>query len=374
MVSKLKKMQLYVPSLIKPYTNPGIRGLLYSWAGEDDLVVQAINDAKEQIYVATAQAHYLNWLGSNVGVFRPSEFNLSDVLFRRLIPALSFAPKQVLPSVKDVLDIFFGENNPKVFVAEVRPNQIEIQIPSSVPALRRSLAGSHHFHNYSGIIDSIDNVAKELVISLDGDDKELKEDELANAMIAQGLHFEIIVSNTVGDNSVQFGAGADLSLFTAGERFMMAGINNYPGSFITDPSAPVVVTKYRGILGQSITAGVVTPNLTMTDASGIPDEPGLLMFNYGKPNQEILIKYYGRPNNSTILIDPSYNFLFDHTSGELVNVIKTPNPKPDKYGSDYKVYLVGVTAARVLAQRIIESIIAAGVVINWTIISPEIKC
>lgn len=374
-LTKFKKMSRFIPSLYKPESNPYVRGLLTAWAGEDDLITQAVVDAKEQLFIATAQLRFLDALGSNVGVFRPTDFNLPDELFRQLIPALSFAPKQVIPTIKRVLGIFFGANNPRVLVHEIRENRIEIQIPSTVPALRRSLKGSHHFHNYSGVITSVDNLAKEIVVNLDGTQKQLYIDELENSKFGVDLKANTILSNTAGNSGVtfQFSAGDDLSGYTAGERFNVAR-PKYPGSFIPDPSQAFTVTSQRGVLGQSITAGSIVPTCTMLDASGLPNAIGKLVFNYGKPNEESLISCFGRPNNTTIFLDPVYIFTRDHSPGESVNLIITPYQKPDVLGRDYSVYLVGVTAARILAQRIVESIVAAGVVINWTVVGPVIDC
>lgn len=375
MVTKLAKLQRYMPSLYKPEINPFIRGLLATWAEEDDKLVKAVQDAKEQLYVVTAQLDFLNALGSNVGVFRPTEFNLPDDLFRQLIPALSFAPKQVIPTIRRVLEVFFGVNNPRVTIHEIRENQIEISIPSTVPALRRNLRGSHHFHNFSGTILSVDNMSKDIVVDIDGTDKSLYLDELQNGLFGSGLNSRTILSNTVGNNPVtfQFGAGDDLSVFSPGQRFN-ASHQKYPGSFIPDKTKAFSVTKQRGILGQSITAGSILPTCTMLDASGIPNAVGKIVFNYGKPNEESLISYFGRPNNSTIFLDPVYIFSKDHSPGESVNLIITPYQKPEVSGADYSVYLVGVTAARILAQKIVESIIAAGVVINWKVTGPIIDC
>lgn len=374
-LTKFNKMARYVPSLYKPEANPYIRGLLTAWAGEDDLIVQAVVDAKEQLFIATAQLRFLDALGSNVGVFRPTDFNLPDELFRQLIPALSFAPKQVIPTIKRVLDVFFGANNSRVLVHEIRENRIEIQIPSTVPALRRSLSGSHHFHNYSGVISSIDNLTKEIVVDLDGTLKLLYVDELADAKFGASLKANIILSNTTGNSGVtfQFSAGDDLSGYTVGERFNISR-PKYPGSFIPDTTQAFTVTGQRGVLGQSISAGAIVPTCTMLDASGLPNAIGKVVFNYGLPNEESLISYFGRPNNTTIFLDPVYTFTKDHVAGESVNLILTPYQKPDVLGRDYSVYLVGVTAARILAQKIVESIVAAGVVINWTVVGPVIDC
>jgi hypothetical protein len=373
-LTKFNKMTRYLPSLYKPEANPFIRGLLTSWAGEDDLIVQAVVDAKEQLFVATAQLGFLDALGSNVGVFRPTDFNLPDELFRQLIPALSFAPKQVIPTIKRVLDVFFGVGNPRVLIHEIRENRIEIQIPSTVTALRRNLKGSHHFHNYSGEISAVDNLLKEIVVNIDGV-KTLYVDELEDSKFGVGLKANTILSNTAGNTGVtfQFSAGDDLSGYTVGQRFNVSR-PRYPGSFFPDPSQAFSVTSQRGVLGQTITAGSIVPTCNMTDASGIPNTVGKLVFNYGKPNEESLVTYFGRPNNTTIFLDPVYAFTKDHVAGESVNLILTPNQPPHPSGVDYSIYIVGVTAARVLAQRIVESIVAAGVVINWTVIGPVIDC
>jgi hypothetical protein len=378
--SKLEKYQRYIPGLYKPQTNIYIRGLLYSWAGEDDKIFQAIKDAKEQIFVKTARLEYLDSLGSNVGVFRPTAFNLSDEMFRELIPLLSFYPKQVVPTMKKVLDIFFGEDNPRVFIHEINPNEIKIRIPSTVPALRRDLRGSHHFHVYSGTINTIDNIGKEMTITLDlppisGDEKVLKENEWTGGLIGVKSKALYIEGNDVGNTNVavQFSIGADLSVFTVGDHFRVV-LPTYPGSFIPNPDATFSVAGQRGVLGQSLNIGSIYPSVTMTDASGIPNTVGYVILDYGKTNQEGPIRCFGRPNNTTLFLDPVYAFTKNHSPGEIINVIKSPYIKPNTNGSDYSIYLVGIEAARLLAQQIVESLVAAGVVVSWDIVGPLIEC
>lgn len=377
-MAKFDKMANFVPGLFNPYNNTYVKGLLYAWSSEDDLLVQACQNAKEQLFVKYAQLRFLDALGSNVGVFRPAAINLADSQYRELIPALSFRPKQVVPTIKLVLDVFFGAGNPRVLVNEINPNEIVIQIPSSVPSLRRQLQGSHHFHNYSGVVQSIDNLNKEMIVDFDAaypsDSKSMKADELAGGELGQGVRRRTkIMSNSTGRLGVvlQFALGEDLSIYQTGQRFMVVNVPNYVGSFIPDPTRPYTVTQKRGLLNQSIVAGNIYTTLSMTDASSIPDAPGRLVFKFAREGEEADIKYYGRPNNTTLLIDPAYTFTKNHSIGDVVNVIVKPYNKPAIDGSDYSVYLVGVTAARILAQQIVESIVAAGVVIRWTISEPS---
>jgi hypothetical protein len=372
-MSKLEKMQRFLPSFYKPSTNTNVKGLLYSWSVEDDLIIQAIQDAKEQLFVKYAQVNYLDTLGSNVGVFRPTAIGLADTQYRELIPALSFYPKQVRPTIKKILEVFFGVGNPTVQISESNPNEIVIQIPSSVPALRRTLKGSLHFHNYAGAITSVDNIAKTLTVDIYGTNKNLILDELKDAVLGQGYLTYPILSNTVGNSSVviQFDVTADLSLLDTTKNFMISNVPNYAGSFFPDTTRAFSVKKERGILGQNIVAGNVYPTLTMQDASGIPDSPGRLIFDFGNGKQEEDIKYFGRPNNTSLLLDSSYAFLNNHSIGSVVNVMVKPYIKPAINGEDLSIYFVGVTAARVLAQQIVESVVAAGVVVRWRVVYPK---
>lgn len=369
-MSKLEKMIRFLPNFYKANTNSGVRGTLYAWSGEDDKVVQAIKDARDQLFVLTAQLQYLDALGSNVGVFRPTAFNLADALYRKLIPTLSYHPKQVKPTIAEVLGVFFGEGNPIVQISEVNPNEIVIQIPGAVPALRRTLRGSHHFQNYSGSIVSIDNVLKQMTVAMEGE-KTLKQSELYDGYFCQGLNSVKILDNSEGNTNiiVQLGVGEDLSLFDVTKKFVCL-VKNYNGSFIKDPTRPFSVRGLRGILGQSIVKGNIYPTISMQDASSLPNSEGYLIFNLSYSNEESMVKYLSRPNNTTLLIDPIYSFQQDHGAGEVVNLIETPPHQTRIDGSDYAIYVVGVEAARILAQDIIQSVVASGVVIRWIVKEP----
>lgn len=370
-MGKFQKMARFLPSTLKPDTNTYVKGVLFAWSEEDDLIVEQVQEAKKQIFVKYASLGFLDALGSNVGVFRPTAVNLNDEQFRALIPALSFSPKQVKPTIRKVLDAFFGVGNPRVKIVEVGLNEIIIQIPSSVPALRRSLRGSHHFTSNSGVITAVDDIGKTVTVDM-YTTKVAKVDEFLGGKLGQGLNSLTIQSNSAGSTPIlQFPASTDLSDLVVGENFMVSGLSSYKGSFIPNPTRAFSVTRFRGTIGQNIVAGNIYPNLIMGDASGIPDAPGRLIFSFGRNNVEADIKYFGRPNNTSLLIDPAYVFSKDHAAGEVVNVIVKPYNQPRTSGQDLAVYLVGVTAARVLAQDIVKSAVAAGVVIRWRVVEPE---
>lgn len=85
-----------------------IRGLLKAWGVADDEIEVQIQNTKDQLFVATAEGRYLDFLGNNVGVPRDPDLGLSDDDFRKLIPVLSFYPKQVRHTIIALLDVFWG--------------------------------------------------------------------------------------------------------------------------------------------------------------------------------------------------------------------------------------------------------------------------
>lgn len=347
---------------MRPTINPNIRALLTAWAEGDDDVIAQISAAKDQLFVQTALSSFLDLLGSNVGVFRNPTFNLSDDTFRDLIPVLSYSPKQVKDTIIQILDIFFGTGNSSC--KEINPNEIVIIIPSTIPG-NKELRGSFHLTSYDGLVDSIDTTFNTITIDLNDTTQSLQFDELKNGTFGQNQDSATILSSASGTTNVllQFATTADLTVFTAGNEFNMVAVG-YQGSFLPDPNAAFTLRSLRGVLGQSITAGQSFSILQMTDASNIPDNVGSIIMNFGRNTQDGPIDYFSRPNNSALFIDPSFVFVNDHSSGEPVNLIEVPYVDPNVDGTDYSIYLANVTSSVVLAQQIIQTVVAAGVVVR----------
>ena len=269
-------------------------------------------------------------------------------------------------------------DNPDILVTEISPNEVNIQIPYAVSSFRRSLIGACHLSGYCGTITSIDDANHDITVQFYQDrytSRSIAADRLIGMFFNQGGFAEEILENTVstdGAVTIHFSIGADLTRYTEDKQFVIID-SNYPGSHIPNPSAEFTMTSYRGILGQSIVAGSTHATLVMTDASSIPDASGTLVLDFGKGNEESGLGYFGRPNNRLLSIDPAYTFENDHESGEVVSVIVQPYREPRGNGSDYSAYLVDVEYARLLAQDIIETLVAAGIVVNWTVVQPQIN-
>lgn len=75
---------------------------------------------------------------------------------------------------------------------------------------------------------------------------------------------------------------------------------------------------------------------------------------------------------STVLLDPSNDFNFDHAIGADLTLMSDRNAyQPAQDGTDYPFYVTGVAEGRVFAQEVIEQITALGINIEIIIVYPD---
>lgn len=131
MSDKFTRMVRSLPAFYRAETNTMIRGLLQAWGLSDDEIEVQISNTKDQIFVSTAEGRYLDFLGNNVGVPRDPDLGLDDDSFRKLIPVLSFLPKQVRQTVIALLDVFWGPGFTRANVSSGNPETFNFG-PASV--------------------------------------------------------------------------------------------------------------------------------------------------------------------------------------------------------------------------------------------------
>lgn len=200
----------------------------------------------------------------------------------------------------------------RVVVYNINPNELLIEIPAVIPALRRTLRGSHHFH--------------------------------ADATIEPA----VAPANVVWQGSFIFNPNGQINTFT--------------------------VSNQNCKLQQTISKGNIYTSVIVDDNSSFLASNGEVIFDFGMDSQEGPIKYRGIPNSNTVLIDPGYVFKFDHASNSNVNVITARTPyTPSKTGKDLAVYLTSPSGAREVVQAILESLAAAGVIIRFKVLAPSYK-
>lgn len=294
-------------------------------------------------------------------------------------------------------------------VYEINPNEIVVRIPSSVPVLRRRLQGSAHtkqtktelFSALATYDFSSLGASSTLTLTIDTlpytvtfthalnfiDSTAATAAEVSEVINNQLLFLEAFYDGVTGRNKVglrttdgsmefQITGGTANTLLSfpitlqQDPDLIVAG---YPSAYIFDPTGQLfTVTGKVTSTTSSLDVGVISPTLSVNNASSFPNQPGLMLLNFGRNDQEGPISYNSRPNNSTLLIDASYIFQKAHPIGSLVNFVDNNPTIPRLTGDDYAVYIVGTQEARAAAQKLIKKILAAGVVVRFIIEFPEV--
>lgn len=207
----------------------------------------------------------------------------------------------------DILDL-----NQRVAVYNINPNELLVEIPAIVPALRRTLKGSHHFHQ---------------------------------------------------DGTLEPPRGIQQGIWAGSFMFNPTGTG---GNF--------TVTGQKAITQQVVNKGQVLTSLSVDDTSGFNVASGTLVFGFGTTAQEVPVGFRGVPNSNTILIDPSYTFANDHPIGTTVNVIADQKAyTPTRDGEDLAFYLTSPSGAREVVEDILVTLAAAGIKVRFLVLAPTYK-
>ncbi len=109
----------------------------------------------------------------------------------------------------------------------------------------------------------------------------------------------------------------------------------------------------------------------MVDASEFPDSEGYLIFGFGTALQTFPVRYLGRINSTTLLLDSSYVFGMDLAIGTNLTLLRNRGPleleSPETTGL---FYLTDSVSGRIAASKTIDSIAAEGAHINKTVVYP----
>jgi hypothetical protein len=297
----------------------------------------------------------------------------------------------------------------KCSVYEVNANEIVIRIPSSVPVLRRRLQGSAHpkqtkteiLSNQASYDFSALAPSSTLTLEVDGnpytvtftnalhfqDPTAVTAEEVVRVINSQLNFLEAFSDGILGRNRVGLRttegsmeyqiiggtANAILGFPTSLQQDPDLIVANYPSAYIFDPIGQLfTVTGNLSDTTAQVDEGTISSTLALSDASDFPNQPGQLLLNFGRNNQEGPINYNSRPNNSTLLIDASYVFQKTHAAGATVNYVVNTPTLPRVTGDDYPVYVTGSQEARSAAEKLIKQLLAAGVVVRFIVEFPEV--
>ena len=96
------------------------------------------------------------------------------------------------------------------------------------------------------------------------------------------------------------------------------------------------------------------------------------MFDFGTEKQEGPVRYFFKPNTTSIALDPSYVFQHQHDVGSSVAMIRRRGGiQFDGFGSEYAPYITDPAAARLVLEDLAEELKSVGIFINFLIRYPE---
>jgi hypothetical protein len=143
------------------------------------------------------------------------------------------------------------------------------------------------------------------------------------------------------------------------------------GPYVWDLSAPFVLSSNLATLTNSIQAGQSVPLLTLS-TNTIPAQGGYVVFDYGLNTQEGPVKYLYAPNNTTLVLDPSYIFQHSHSVDSVVTAIDNLGPHiMSGQGKEYPPYITNPSEVRVTLQELIQSVVSAGIFIDFLVRYPD---
>ncbi len=290
-------------------------------------------------------------------------------------------------------------------VYQTEANILQIFMPATTQVIKRSRIGSMHLHGAteSAVAEMIFNPGSTLPITGTGEYYII--DNLGTAFkyylwlntggntdpaVAGYTGIEVTVSS--GDSAGAIAALALTALEAALPTLTYTIVDNVItmtsqiastqsdsgpslpttlGPYIFDTQQGFVVGGASTVLTEDVN-GETNRVITVASSAGFPNSSGYLILGYGTENQEGPIPYIAAPSSGTLLISPAYFVKQDHPAGSPVILVtqKSPIVLPSN-GSYYQGYLTDTASGRVYAQDLIDTIVAAGVTVIYTILYPN---
>lgn len=148
-------------------------------------------------------------------------------------------------------------------------------------------------------------------------------------------------------------------------------VEGLEGPFLWDENSDFVLSSLTTNLTTEIDAGTTQRNIQV-EPNDIPNETGRLIFDFGTERQEGPVRYFFKPSDTSIALDPSYVFQFSHDVGSSVTMIRRRGGiEFEGLGEEYAGYITDPSAAREVLQELMEQVKSVGIFINFLIRYPE---
>ena len=143
------------------------------------------------------------------------------------------------------------------------------------------------------------------------------------------------------------------------------------GPYLWDENADFVISDQTTNLTVEIEVGS-TQRSIQVETNDIPDEQGQLIFDFGTEKQEGPVRYFYKPNSTSLALDPSYVFKFQHDVGSgVTKIVKRGGIIFDSKGSEIAPYITDPSSAREVLEELLQELKSVGIFINFLIRYPE---
>jgi hypothetical protein len=415
MTTRLERIVSFVPEFYKPSSNVMFSGILKALAQEDTDIDTSITDAKDQLYISRAVSKYLDFLASNFNVARPTLIKFIDSKFRELIPVLTYWPKQVKPTIYKCLELFWNieylhstatSGNFETFNlvgGETLSFLVDETHEVSVTFLADDFAvpGAATAQE---VVDRINEWLPDYLIAHVYVNKLLNQNFVMISTSTFGLAGSVQVTGGTANVALAFDTNKhqytkvsiheiypnelvvrmpkkiiiELDSLLWSHRFhvdstiidsrpVIDTLHPYwPGSFFYDRASgtSLEIHNITTTLGQIIAAGGHYALVTLGDTSQFVSTGGYVVFRFGLSRQEH-VRYLSRPTNTTLLLDATYAFSYNHAIGETVNYCLPTPYAPRITGIDYPIFFVDTEVALQLVGSFVLLLKAAGIIVRW---------
>jgi hypothetical protein len=115
-ITKIDQIHNQMPAHYNTRTNKNWNALITAIGQSDQNLANLIVAVKDQFFVKTASAPYLDNLAANDGVSRPAGTGMNDTTFKKFIPIMAYQPKQVKHIIDQLLNIFFAKESTTAYI------------------------------------------------------------------------------------------------------------------------------------------------------------------------------------------------------------------------------------------------------------------
>ena len=160
---------------------------------------------------------------------------------------------------------------------------------------------------------------------------------------------------------------------TTGGLVIMRSAQSDPrkvGPYLWSQDSDFVLSSLTTNLTIGIEAGLTKKNIQV-EPNDIPNSEGQLIFDFGTARQEGPVRYFFKPSSTTIAIDPSYVFNYDHSYGSSVTMIRRRGAiKFQGFGAERAPYITDPAAAREVLKELMQRVKSVGIFLNFIVRYP----